>query len=53
MQVAALLSQDKRPDPEKVIGAMDDFICRCGSHPRMKKGIRRAAGLMSKGGRQA
>lgn len=48
MQVAALLSESRNPDPEKVINAMDDVICRCGTHPRIKKGIRKAAQLMKK-----
>jgi len=51
MQVAALLSESRNPNPEKVIGAMDDVICRCGTYPRIKKGIRKAAQLMKKGGK--
>jgi len=31
MQVAALMAQSKNPDPDKVLGAMDDVLCRCGS----------------------
>jgi isoquinoline 1-oxidoreductase subunit alpha len=50
MQVAALLSQTKNPDPEEIIGAMDDVICRCGTYPRIKRGIRRAVQLMRKEG---
>ncbi len=48
MQVAALLSESRNPDPEKVINAMDDVICRCGTYPRIKKGIRKAAQLMTR-----
>ncbi len=48
MQVAALFSESRNPDPEKVINAMDDVICRCGTYPRIKKGIRRAVQLMKK-----
>ena len=51
MQVAALLSGSRNPDPEKTIGAMDDVICRCGTYPRIKKGIRKAAQLMRKEGK--
>jgi len=51
MQVAALLSGSRNPDPEKIIGAMDDVICRCGTYPRIKKGIRKAAQLMRKEGK--
>ena len=46
MQVAALLSESRNPNPEKIIGAMDDVICRCGTYPRIKKGIRKAVQLM-------
>src|SRR4030067_3623862 len=48
MQVASLLSESRNPDPEKVINAMDDVISRCGTHPRLKKGIRKAVQLMKK-----
>jgi aerobic-type carbon monoxide dehydrogenase small subunit (CoxS/CutS family) len=51
MQVAALLSESRIPNPEKIIGAMDDVICRCGTHPRIKKGIRKAVQLMRKEGK--
>ena len=38
------------PDPtdEQINEAMDDVICRCGSHPRMKKAIKRAAEIAVK-----
>jgi len=51
MQVASLLSESPNPNPEKIIGAMDDVICRCGTHPRIKKGIRKAVQLMRKEGK--
>jgi isoquinoline 1-oxidoreductase alpha subunit len=51
MQVAALLSQARNPDPEKIISAMDDVICRCGTYPRIKKGIKKAVQLMRKEGK--
>ena len=50
MQVAAGLSETKNPDPERIIASMDDIICRCGTHPRIKRGIRRAVQLMRKEG---
>ncbi|PKN61497.1 MAG: (2Fe-2S)-binding protein [Deltaproteobacteria bacterium HGW-Deltaproteobacteria-15] len=49
MQVASLLSAT--PDPEKVIQKMDDVICRCGTHLRIKKGIKTAAKMMRKEGK--
>jgi isoquinoline 1-oxidoreductase alpha subunit len=42
MQVAALISEAPKPDSEKIVRAMDDVLCRCGSYPRMKKGIHAA-----------
>jgi aerobic-type carbon monoxide dehydrogenase small subunit (CoxS/CutS family) len=49
MQVASLLSEN--PDPEKVIDSMDDFICRCGTYARVKKGIHTAVKLMREEGK--
>ena len=48
MQVAAELSSTSNPD--KVIASLDDVICRCGTHPRIKKGVRAAAKMMRKEG---
>jgi isoquinoline 1-oxidoreductase alpha subunit len=50
MQVAAHLSEKPTPSAEQVIGKMDDVICRCGTYPYIKKGIKTALGLMKKGG---
>ncbi|PKN30853.1 MAG: (2Fe-2S)-binding protein [Deltaproteobacteria bacterium HGW-Deltaproteobacteria-21] len=49
MQVSSLLSET--PDPDKVIQKMDDVICRCGTHLRIKKGIKTAARMMRKEGK--
>jgi isoquinoline 1-oxidoreductase alpha subunit len=50
MQVASLISETKKPDPEKIIAAMDDVICRCGAYPRIIKGIKTAVESARKGG---
>ena len=50
MQIAALLSESPTPTPEKIISAMDNVICRCGTYPRIKRGIRKAVQLMKKVG---
>lgn len=50
MQVAAHLSEKPTPSAEQVIGKMDDVICRCGTYPYIKKGIKTALQLMKKGG---
>ncbi|MBW2028218.1 MAG: (2Fe-2S)-binding protein [Deltaproteobacteria bacterium] len=50
MQVASLLGESPNPDPEEIIESMDDVICRCGTYPRIKQGIRRAVQIMRKEG---
>ncbi len=49
MQVASLLAEN--PDPDKAVGKMDDVVCRCGTHLRIKKGIKTAAQMMRKEGK--
>jgi isoquinoline 1-oxidoreductase alpha subunit len=53
MQVAGLLAESRNPDPEKIINAMDDVICRCGTYLRIKKGIRKAVQLSRKEGKKS
>lgn len=53
MQVASLMAESAKPDADQIIGKMDDLICRCGTHLRMKKGIRTAVQMTGKAGRQA
>ena len=53
MQVASLISEAPKPDPEKIISAMDDVVCRCGTYPAMKQGIRTAVGMVKKEGRKS
>ncbi len=53
MQVAALLSQKPTPAPDQVIAKMDDVICRCGTHLRIKKGIQTASEMMRKEGKKS
>ncbi len=48
MQVAAHLSQNPTPDADQVIGKMDDVICRCGTYPYIKQGIKTAVQIMKK-----
>jgi aerobic-type carbon monoxide dehydrogenase small subunit (CoxS/CutS family) len=52
MQVAALLSESPKPNAQKIINAMDNVICRCGTHVRIKRGIRTAVQIAEKGGKQ-
>jgi isoquinoline 1-oxidoreductase subunit alpha len=51
MQVAGHLSEKPTPDANQVIAKMDDVICRCGTYPHIKKGIKTAVKLMKKGGK--
>jgi len=48
MQVSALLSQKPSPTADQIINKMDDVICRCGTYPRIKKGIQTAVQMMKK-----
>ncbi len=50
LQTVDFLSRQPNPSDEQINEAMDDLICRCGSHPRMKKAIRMAAEISSKQG---
>jgi isoquinoline 1-oxidoreductase alpha subunit len=51
MQVAALLSEKPTPSADQVISKMDDVICRCGTYPRIKKGIKAAVQMARKEGK--
>jgi aerobic-type carbon monoxide dehydrogenase small subunit (CoxS/CutS family) len=53
MQVSALIAEAANPDPETITAAMDDVLCRCGTYPAMRRGIRRAVELVRKEGLKA
>lgn len=46
MQAASLLRQNPRPDREDIKKALNDNLCRCGTHMRIVRAIERAAGSM-------
>jgi isoquinoline 1-oxidoreductase alpha subunit len=50
MQVASLLADNKDPDVDEIISAMDDVLCRCGTYPRIKRAIKTAIELRRKEG---
>ncbi len=52
MQVAALVSQRPTLDVDQIISKMDDVICRCGTYPRIKKGIKTAVQIARKEGKK-
>jgi isoquinoline 1-oxidoreductase alpha subunit len=53
LQVASLLSEKPTPSADQIIGKMDDVICRCGTHLRIKKGIQTAVRMTRKEGGKA
>jgi nicotinate dehydrogenase subunit A len=44
MEAAALLAQNKRPSDEQIKSALAGNLCRCGTHLRIVRAIKRAAG---------
>jgi isoquinoline 1-oxidoreductase alpha subunit len=45
LQTVDFLNRVEKPSDQEIIEAMDDVICRCGSHPRIKEAIVQAAEL--------
>jgi aerobic-type carbon monoxide dehydrogenase small subunit (CoxS/CutS family) len=52
MSATALLRDNRAPNDEQILGAMNGNICRCGTYPRILQAIKRASGLTSAGGAQ-
>jgi isoquinoline 1-oxidoreductase alpha subunit len=50
LQTVDFLSREPNPSEEKINAAMDNVICRCGSHPRIKQAILLAAAMTAKQG---
>jgi isoquinoline 1-oxidoreductase alpha subunit len=46
MRAAALLAEDDRPSAAQVDAAMRANLCRCGTYPRIRQAVERAAELM-------
>jgi nicotinate dehydrogenase subunit A len=46
---AALLARDPDPDDATIRAALDAHLCRCGSHNRIIRAVRRAAAQMTPG----
>jgi isoquinoline 1-oxidoreductase alpha subunit len=44
LTATALLERDSDPDDEAIDAAMSGVMCRCGTYPRIRKAIKRAAG---------
>jgi nicotinate dehydrogenase subunit A len=45
----ALLDQNPSPSRAQIVAALDDNICRCGSHNRILRAVERAAALLREG----
>lgn len=50
---AALLARDPDPEEAAIRAALDPHLCRCGSHNRILRAVRRAAAEMASHGRDA
>ena len=49
MSAAALLKANPKPSDADIDAAMSGNICRCGTYPRIRKAIHRAAELLERG----
>ncbi len=47
MSAVALLSENQAPSDEDIDRAMSGNVCRCGTYPRIRKGIKRAAAMLT------
>jgi aerobic-type carbon monoxide dehydrogenase small subunit (CoxS/CutS family) len=45
LRAAALLAEAPDPTDAQIDAAMSEVLCRCGSYPRIRKAVRRAAAL--------
>jgi isoquinoline 1-oxidoreductase subunit alpha len=50
LQAVDFLSRNPNPTEEQINDAMDNVICRCGTHPRIKKAIQTAAEMNARQG---
>ena len=49
LKAYSLLTENLQPTQDEIIAAMDDNLCRCGSHVRIVQAIQTAAKRMKKG----
>ena len=50
MATAALLAKHPRPTRQEIIEALDGNLCRCGTHLRILRAVKRAAELLAQEG---
>jgi isoquinoline 1-oxidoreductase alpha subunit len=53
MSAATLLAANPAPDDAAIDQAMAGNLCRCGTYPRIRAGIKLAAGLLATAGKEA
>jgi nicotinate dehydrogenase subunit A len=46
MQAAAFLDKTKKPSDDQIVQELADNLCRCGTHVRILRAIKRAAGTI-------
>ena len=51
LTACALLKKHPQPSDAEIDATMSDLVCRCGTYPRMRKAIHRAAVEMAKKGK--
>ena len=49
MQAASLLTETPQPTDQEIDDAMSGNLCRCGTYPRIRAAVKRAANLMQEG----
>jgi len=47
MSAVALLAQNQSPSDADIDRAMSGNVCRCGTYPRIRRGIKRAAAMLA------
>ena len=52
MQAVALLRTNPEPDDDAIDAAMSANLCRCGTYPRIRKAVHRAAELLQDKGKE-
>ena len=48
MRAQALLMRNASPDDDEIRSELEAHLCRCGTHMRILRAVRRAAGLMNR-----
>jgi isoquinoline 1-oxidoreductase subunit alpha len=49
MSAAVLLAENSKPPDQGIDEAMSGNICRCGTYPRIRKAIHKAAEMVNEG----